>query len=83
MFFLVVIVFTKQSDAERLIRAANENPQSRGYFKWIGTDAWTEQLPDQFDDYLESLNGNDLQYLLASTILYWANRLLLFSIAKL
>jgi len=58
--FSVVVVFTKRVDAEQLIRTANEIPESRGYFKWIGTDGWTEQLPDHNeDDYLESLNGSD------------------------
>ena len=58
-FFFVsaVVVFTKRADAEELIRTANEIPQSRGYFKWIGTDGWIEQLPEHHKNYLESLNG--------------------------
>ena len=53
-----MIVFTKVTDAENLIQTAHHITNSSGYFKWIGTEGWTEQLPNQRKDYLKTLNGN-------------------------
>ena len=57
-----MVVFAKRVDAENLIRAANQNLKSRGYFTWLGSDGWIDQLPTDVNqnDYLESLNGNAL-----------------------
>ena len=63
IFISVVVVFAKRVDAERLIRAANNDSRTRAYFKWIGTDGWTEQLPDRHNDYLESLDGYIFDFL--------------------
>uniref|UniRef100_F7BFE1 G-protein coupled receptors family 3 profile domain-containing protein n=1 Tax=Ciona intestinalis TaxID=7719 RepID=F7BFE1_CIOIN len=40
-----VILFTKLNDAEGIIKAADENPQSRGRFLFIGSDGWAGQVP--------------------------------------
>ena len=57
-YCLVVIVFTKRVDAERLIIAADKNEMSRGFFTWIAVDGWAGQLPTKKNqNYEKSLIG--------------------------
>ncbi|XP_076817387.1 metabotropic glutamate receptor 4-like isoform X3 [Clavelina lepadiformis] len=55
-----VVVFSKQEDAEKLLIAAHRNLEIRGYFTWIGSDAWTSLIPTGATDfdYRETLAGS-------------------------